>query len=173
MQQRSTPHTTTSGIRPFSELVADFDPETRARVDARVRETVARLRLADIREAIGQTQLVMAAKLKLGQASVSKIESATDMYLSTLRRYIEALGGELVISAKFPEGTVIPIDSLSSAPKRVRKRTPAKKKSSAAKVSKVSKAKIANPKISNTKIANTRIANTRIANTTSRQRSGR
>jgi hypothetical protein len=120
----------------------------------------------------------MAAKLKLGQASVSKIESATDMYLSTLRRYIEALGGELVISAKFPEGTVIPIDSLSSVPKRVRKRTLAKKKSSAAKVSKVSKAKIANPKISNTKIANTKIANTkiantRIANTTSRQRSAR
>jgi transcriptional regulator with XRE-family HTH domain len=147
MQQRSTPRTTSTGVRPFSELVADFDPETRARVDARVRETVARLRLADIREAIGQTQLVMAAKLKLGQASVSKIESATDMYLSTLRRYIEALGGELVISAKFPEGTVIPIDSLSSVPKKARKRTPATKKSSGARVSKsskVSKAKVAN-----------------------------
>jgi transcriptional regulator with XRE-family HTH domain len=165
-----------SKVIPFSELFAEMSPEARARVDARVRETVARLRLADIREAIGQTQLVMAAKLKLGQASVSKIESATDMYLSTLRRYIEALGGELVISAKFPEGTVIPIDSLSSAPKKARKRTPAKKKSSAAKVSKVSKAKISNTKIANTKIANTKIANTKIANTrianmTSRQRS--
>jgi transcriptional regulator with XRE-family HTH domain len=161
MQQRSTPRTTSTGVRPFSELVADFDPETRARVDARVRETVARLRLADIREAIGQTQLVMAAKLKLGQASVSKIESATDMYLSTLRRYIEALGGELVISAKFPEGTVVPIDSLSSVPKKARKRTPAKKKSSAAKVSKVSK------------LSKAKIANTKVTNTTSRQRSAR
>jgi transcriptional regulator with XRE-family HTH domain len=161
MQQRSTSRTTSTGVRPFSELVADFDPETRARVDARVRETVARLRLADIREAIGQTQLVMAAKLKLGQASVSKIESATDMYLSTLRRYIEALGGELVISAKFPEGTVIPIDSLSSAPKKVRKRTPATKKSSGARVSKSSK-------VSKAKFANTKVANMR-----SRQRSGR
>ena len=159
MQQRSPSRTTSTGVRPFSELVADFDPETRARVDARVRETVARLRLADIREAIGQTQLVMAAKLKLGQASVSKIESATDMYLSTLRRYIEALGGELVISAKFPEGTVIPIDSLSSAPKKARKQTPAKKKSSGARVSKSSK-------VSKAKIANTKVANMR-----SRQRS--
>jgi len=161
MQQRSPSQTTSTGVRPFSELVADFDPETRARVDARVRETVARLRLADIREAIGQTQLVMAAKLKLGQASVSKIESATDMYLSTLRRYIEALGGELVISAKFPEGTVIPIDSLSSVPKKPRKRTPAKKKSSGARVSKSSK-------VSKAKIANTKVANMR-----SRQRSAR
>ena len=157
MQQRSTPRTTSTGVRPFSELVADFDSETRARVDARVRETVARLRLADIREAIGQTQLVMAAKLKLGQASVSKIESATDMYLSTLRRYIEALGGELVISAKFPEGTVIPIDSLSSVPKKARKRTPATKKSSGARVSKVSKV--------------SRVSKAKIANTRSRQRS--
>jgi transcriptional regulator with XRE-family HTH domain len=161
MKQRSTSRTTSTGVRPFSELVADFDPETRARVDARVRETVARLRLADIREAIGQTQLVMAAKLKLGQASVSKIESATDMYLSTLRRYIEALGGELVISAKFPEGTVIPIDSLSSAPKKARKRTPATKKSSGARVSKSSK------------VSKAKIANTKVANMTSRQRSAR
>jgi len=161
MQQRSTSRTTSTGVRPFSELVADFDPEVRARVDARVRETVARLRLADIREAIGQTQLVMAAKLKLGQASVSKIESATDMYLSTLRRYIEALGGELVISAKFPEGTVIPIDSLSSAPKKARKRTPATKKSSGARVSKSSK------------VSKAKIANTKVANMTSRQRSAR
>jgi transcriptional regulator with XRE-family HTH domain len=138
MQQRSTPHTTTSGVRPFSELVADFDPATRARVDARVRATVARLRLADIREAIGQTQLAMAGRLKLGQASVSKIESATDMYLSTLRRYIEALGGELVISARFPEGTVVPIDSLSSAPRKPRRRASAKKKSSSGSTAAVS-----------------------------------
>jgi transcriptional regulator with XRE-family HTH domain len=148
-----------SKVIPFSELFAEMSPEARARVDARVRETVARLRLADIREAIGQTQLVMAAKLKLGQASVSKIESATDMYLSTLRRYIEALGGELVISAKFPEGTVIPIDSLSSVPKKPRKRTPAKKKSSGARVSKSSK------------VSKVRIANAKAASTASRQRS--
>ena len=138
MQQRSTSRTTSTGVRPFSELVADFDPETRARVDARVRETVARLRLADIREAIGQTQLAMAGRLKLGQASVSKIESATDMYLSTLRRYIEALGGELVISARFPEGTVVPIDSLSSAPRKPRRRASAKKKSSSGSTAAVS-----------------------------------
>ena len=50
------------------------------------------------------------------------------MYLSTLRRYIEALGGELVVSAKFPEGTVVSIESLSSTPKKKGARTSAKKK---------------------------------------------
>jgi len=116
-------------LMKWSELKATLPPDSIARIDARVRETMSRLRLSDIREAVGHTQVAVAAKLELGQASVSKIESAADMYLSTLRRYIEALGGELVVSARFPEGTVVSIDSLSSVPKKpARRRTPAEKK---------------------------------------------
>ena len=115
-------------LMKWSELEATLPPEARARIDARFRETMSRLRLSDIREAVGRTQVELAAQLKLGQASVSKIEGAADMYLSTLRRYIEALGGELVVSARFPEGTIVPIDSLSSVPKKKRARTAAKKK---------------------------------------------
>ena len=118
-------------LMKWSELKATLPPDSIARIDARVRETMSRLRLSDIREAVGHTQVAVAAKLELGQASVSKIESAADMYLSTLRRYIEALGGELVVSARFPEGTVVSIDSLSSVPKKpARRRAPAKKKKS-------------------------------------------
>ena len=105
-------------LMKWSELKATLPPESIARIDARVRETMSRLRLSDIREAVGHTQVAVAARLDLGQASVSQIESAADMYLSTLRRYIEALGGELVVSARFSEGTVVPIDSLSSVPKK-------------------------------------------------------
>jgi hypothetical protein len=115
-------------LMKWSELKATLPPESIARIDARVRETMSRLRLSDIREAVGHTQVAVAAKLELGQASVSKIESAADMYLSTLRRYIEALGGELVVSARFPEGTVVAIDSLSSVPGKKRKRVAGKKK---------------------------------------------
>lgn len=115
-------------LMKWSELKATLPPDSIARIDARFRETMSRLRLSDIREAVGHTQVELAAQLKLGQASVSKIESAADMYLSTLRRYIEALGGELVVSAKFPEGTVVPIESLSSTPKKKRARTVGKKK---------------------------------------------
>ena len=115
-------------LMKWSELKATLPPDSIARIDARFRETMSRLRLSDIREAVGRTQVELAAQLKLGQASVSKIEGAADMYLSTLRRYIEALGGELVVSARFPEGTVVPIDSLSSVPKKRRARTAAKKK---------------------------------------------
>ncbi|MEY4118573.1 MAG: hypothetical protein RLZZ116_1901 [Planctomycetota bacterium] len=81
-------------LMKWSELKATLPPDSIARIDARFRETMSRLRLSDIREAVGHTQVELAAQLKLGQASVSKIESAADMYLSTLRRYIEAQGGE-------------------------------------------------------------------------------
>jgi Fe-S cluster biogenesis protein NfuA len=48
----------------------------------------------------------MAEKLHIKQAAVSKLERRTDMYLSTLRSYIEAMGGALEIRAVFPDGDV-------------------------------------------------------------------
>jgi len=47
-----------------------------------------------------------APALDVGQAAISRIEHRADAYVSTLRRYIEALGGELVILARFREGEV-------------------------------------------------------------------
>ena len=44
--------------------------------------------------------------MKVGQPAVAKLERRTDMYVSNLRRYIEALGGSLEMTAQFPEGTV-------------------------------------------------------------------
>ena len=93
-----------------------------AKINAKFKVTMARLRLGDIREAVGKTQVELAAELGLGQGSVSKIESAADMYLSTLRRYVEALGGELEVLARFPEGTVVPIASLATPKRAARKR---------------------------------------------------
>ena len=129
----STGNATSSGtgrseLRPFAELVAAMAPASRKRVDERFNDTMARLRLGDIREAVGKTQVELAAELGLGQGSVSKIESAADMYLSTLRRYVEALGGELEVLARFPEGTVVPIASLAVAKRGARTRAPAGKK---------------------------------------------
>jgi hypothetical protein len=55
------------------------------------------------------TQDQLAATLEIAQGDVSKIEHRTDIYLSTLRRYIEAMGGELKIVASFPDGAEIPV----------------------------------------------------------------
>ncbi|MGO9127032.1 MAG: XRE family transcriptional regulator [Terriglobales bacterium] len=62
--------------------------------------------LDELREAREMTQVHLARILKVNQAAVSKMERRTDMYVSTLQDFIRALGGELKIIVKFPEGAV-------------------------------------------------------------------
>jgi DNA-binding XRE family transcriptional regulator len=88
--------------RNWSELKGRMSQEARARVDARVRKTLKELPLAEIRKAVGLTQVEMARTLRQSQGSVSKIENEADMYLSTLRKYVEAMGGSLRLTATFP-----------------------------------------------------------------------
>jgi transcriptional regulator with XRE-family HTH domain len=62
--------------------------------------------LDELREARALTQEHLAERMDIGQSAVSKLERRTDMYLSTLRSIIKAMGGELEIRANFPEGSV-------------------------------------------------------------------
>jgi len=127
-------------LKTWQEFEAELPQHVRDKIDAKFKVTMARLRLGDIREAVGKTQVELAAELGLGQGSVSKIESAADMYLSTLRRYVEALGGELEVLARFPEGTIVPIASLAVAKRRSRTRALAGRgKKKASKVAKARK----------------------------------
>jgi DNA-binding XRE family transcriptional regulator len=64
------------------------------------------LALAEIRARRGLTQVDVARVLQTSQASVSKIERREDLYLSTLRGFVEALGGRLELAAVFPEGRI-------------------------------------------------------------------
>lgn len=60
---------------------------------------------AAVRKAREQTQVELAEKLGINQASVSAIENNSDLLLSTLAKYVRALGGELQLQAVFPEAT--------------------------------------------------------------------
>ncbi len=62
--------------------------------------------LAQVRRALKLSQDEIAHTLQIGQAAVAKIEKRTDMYVSTLRRFVEAMGGELDIVARFPDHSV-------------------------------------------------------------------
>ncbi|MDR3629903.1 MAG: XRE family transcriptional regulator [Desulfocapsaceae bacterium] len=62
--------------------------------------------LAELRQACKFTQEQIAQSLKIKQASVSKMECQADMYISTVRKYIEAMGGKLEITAQFPAGSI-------------------------------------------------------------------
>lgn len=92
--------------KKFRDLYNKMPSTARKRIEARVNEALAEMPLHELREARQLTQQQLAEHLRSGQAAVSKLERRTDMYVSTLRRFIEAMGGELEIVARFPDGDV-------------------------------------------------------------------
>ena len=92
-----------AGHKPWSELTKDFSPERRRRIDEMTRKALAEMPLHELRQARAMTQKDLAEKLNVNQPAVSKMEQRTDAYISSLRSYIEAVGGHLKIVAEFPE----------------------------------------------------------------------
>ncbi len=92
--------------KKFSELRARMSPKARAQSEAMTKKLLKEMPLQELRQARDLTQQEVAKTLKIEQAAVSKMENQADMYISTLRRIIAAMGGELEIVANFPEGAV-------------------------------------------------------------------
>lgn len=95
-----------SGCHPFSELTKEFSPERRRRIEETRKELLAEMPLHELRRARALTQQELAQMLKVNQPAISKLEQRADVYISSLRSYIEAVGGKLKIVADFPEGEV-------------------------------------------------------------------
>jgi transcriptional regulator with XRE-family HTH domain len=90
----------------FRELEAKMSPRARAHSDVKTQKMIAEMALHELRQAMGITQERLAKALRINQAGVSKIESRSDIFVSTLRKAIEAMGGKLEIRAKFPAGEI-------------------------------------------------------------------
>lgn len=88
-------------MHKWSELKGKMAPERRARVDASVRRELLTMELRELREEAGKTQTEVAEIAEMTQAELSKFERRDDHLLSTLRRYVAALGGELEVVAVF------------------------------------------------------------------------
>jgi DNA-binding XRE family transcriptional regulator len=99
---------------PLKKVLARKSPERRARIEAEAKRMIdEELTLRDLRKAHAMTQEKLAAMLGVKQESVSNLEKRSDMLLSTLREYIEALGGELQLRATFPGRRSIMIKTFS------------------------------------------------------------
>ena len=93
--------------KSFDHLVKrTTSKSTRERAARRTRELLGELLLSEIRRLAGKSQRRLAAALGIKQPSLSKLENQDDMQVSTLRRIVEALGGELEVIARFPKGAV-------------------------------------------------------------------
>lgn len=92
--------------KKFAELRAKMSPEARVQAEERANAMLAEMPLNELRQARGLSQKMLAEVLHVQQPSIAKIEKRTDMYISTLRSHIEAMGGQLEVVAKFPDGVV-------------------------------------------------------------------
>ena len=95
-----------SGRNSFAKLRAGMTPAQRKAVADKVAALSADMSLAELRQARQLTQQMLSGTLQVGQAAVAKMEKRTDMYVGNLRRFVEAMGGELDVIARFPEGSV-------------------------------------------------------------------
>jgi transcriptional regulator with XRE-family HTH domain len=113
--------------RTLSQIIAELPPKRQQRIEKRYQELKQEVEsLRELREIAGKVQADVAAALKIKQPSVSKIEQQTDMYLSTLRRYVEAVGGDLELVVTLPQRPAIRLRHISDAvgpPIRTHKRS--------------------------------------------------
>jgi predicted transcriptional regulator len=90
----------------FSTLRSKMSEDAQLKATEKAQDMLAEMPLHELRQARGLSQKMLAETLNIQQPAIAKIEKRTDMYLSTLRSHIEAMGGKLEIIASFPDGSV-------------------------------------------------------------------
>jgi transcriptional regulator with XRE-family HTH domain len=112
--------------KTLKEKMKTLNPKRQSRIEARAAKLIAEEQtLRDLRHALHLTQERMAEFLNIRQDNVSRIEQRTDLLISTLRSYIEAMGGKLHLVAEFPNRPPVELSGLSaveSEPRTERRR---------------------------------------------------
>lgn len=112
--------------KTLKSIMAELPPARRAKIEARTAELIQEIEsLAALRRIAGKAQTEIAAALDIKQPSVSKIERQTDIYLSTLTSYVEALGGELELIVRLPKHRTVRLRDLGAAMPPAKARTAA------------------------------------------------
>jgi transcriptional regulator with XRE-family HTH domain len=93
--------------KKFNTLLNRMSEERQTRIKQRVEAAAREMALHEVRQARHLTQQKLAGTLRVNQAAISKLEHQSDMYISTLRRVLAAMGGTLKIVAHFPEGEIV------------------------------------------------------------------
>ena len=100
-------------MKTLEQKLNEISPERQKKIKVRTRELVAReMSLRELRHAVNKTQKTVARTLNMGQEGISRLEKRSDLLLSTLRNYVEAVGGSLTLVAQFPDQEPIAIEGL-------------------------------------------------------------
>ncbi|WP_034431194.1 helix-turn-helix domain-containing protein [Acinetobacter sp. CIP 102637] len=81
--------------------------DRKEKINSQVSQTVTAIRLAELRKQQHITQKEIAKKMNVSQASISQLENQGDVQLSTLLRYVHALGGSLAVQVQLPDGSEV------------------------------------------------------------------
>jgi transcriptional regulator with XRE-family HTH domain len=96
--------------RNLEQVLAKLPKKRREKVERRAAELAT---LKDLRQAVKRTQEELASSLGVGQDTISRLEQRSDMLISTLKRYVKAMGGELDLVARFPHRPPVVIDRIA------------------------------------------------------------
>lgn len=121
--------------KTLEQKMASLSPVRRRKVEARTTELIAEEQsLRDLRRALTRTQERVAEDLGIGQEGVSRLEQRSDLLISTLRGYVEALGGSLRLVAEFPNRPPVVLSGLAAVADRTRVESRGKRKTSGGKL---------------------------------------
>jgi len=109
--------------RNLEQVLAKLKPKRREKVERRAEELAT---LKGLRQAVKRTQEELASSLDVGQDTISRLEQRSDMLISTLKRYVEAMGGRLDLVVRFPNRPPVMLDGIAE---RAQGRRPVHRKS--------------------------------------------
>lgn len=116
--------------KALSSVIAEFSAQDQRYIARKAKRLAEDMishadSLADVRAAMAMTQDEVARLLNVKQNAVAQLEKRSDLLISTLRKYVEAMGGELALAVRTGHGAVIMLDSLSSVtPNKPKRRSP-------------------------------------------------
>jgi DNA-binding XRE family transcriptional regulator len=102
----------------LDEILNEMSVDRRARIEQLAQEMRVEMNLREVRRLRKLTQARLSRKLKIGQEGISRIEKRTDLYISTLRSYVEGVGGKLSMIVEFPDRPPVILAGLGSDDRR-------------------------------------------------------
>ncbi|MCY4519405.1 MAG: XRE family transcriptional regulator [Caldilineaceae bacterium] len=104
----------------LKEAMGKLPAARRRKVEARAQALIAdEMSLRDLRKALSQTQVSVAEKLGINQENVSRLEQRSDLLLSTLSSYVEAMGGKLSLVAQFPDRPPVALTGIAALDEKI------------------------------------------------------
>jgi hypothetical protein len=102
-------------MKTFDDKMKKMGAARRKRIEVRAAELIAEeMSLRDLRQALKRTQVSVGETLGIGQEGVSRLEKRSDLLISTLRKYVEAMGGHLALVAEFPDRDPVVLSGIAN-----------------------------------------------------------